>query len=408
MNEIQKNQNAILRRSIPLIIRESLPDIAVTNILENYEAPSGDLYILSIGKAGWQMARTAADLLKGKYKKGYLITKYDHVKEKIENFEIFEAGHPLVDENSLAATDAVIRALSDLKKEDEVLLLLSGGGSALFEKPLIPFDQLQGINTQLLKKGANIVEINTIRKRLSSVKGGKFARLVSPAHITSLILSDVVSDRPDMIASGPAYPDSSSSLEALEIIRRYDLSLSEEALACIREEPVKQLDNITTHICGGVNQLCQTAQKVITAEGYKCEIVDSALSCETKEAAEEICRKAISLKDTKEKTALIYGGETVVKVKGKGLGGRNQEMALYAAKYLKEQENITFLALASDGTDGPTDAAGGLVNSLSYFEGIDEYLNNNDAYYGLIKTDCLIKTGPTGTNVNDVAIILIN
>ena len=408
MNEIYKKQREILQDLIPKVIEDSLPDTAVKRILENFTLPKGKLYLLSVGKAGWQMAKTASQILSGRYEKGYLITKYAHSKGPIERFEIFEAGHPVVDENSVLASKTVVEAFKDLKEEDEVILLLSGGGSALFELPLIPFEQLQDINRQLLQKGADIVEINTIRKRLSALKGGKFARIVSPAHITSILLSDVVGDHPDMIASGPAYEDSSSSQEALELVEKYDLNMSFEALSALKEEPVKKLDNVTTYISGGVSRLCETAQRLLQDEGYDARIIDSSLTSEAKLAIERICREALSHKEKSDKIALIYGGETIVHVTGTGLGGRNQEMALWSSVFLKGTDNLTFLALASDGTDGPTDAAGGFGDGEGYYEGIEEDLKNNDAYHGLQKNGNLLVTGPTGTNVNDVAIILIN
>ena len=403
-----------LRAIAKEVIAASLPDEAVRRALAALPAARGKTVVVSVGKAGWQMAKAAAALLDGAFDAGYVITKYGHSRGEIEGFRVFEAGHPQMDENSVRATQAVLDAVSGLAADDRVLLLLSGGGSALLEKPLIPLAELREINAQLLACGADIVEINTVRKRLSAVKGGKFARLCAPARVFSIILSDVIGDRADMIASGPACPDASTAREAMEIVSRYGLRLSPEALLLMRAEPVTRLDNARALVTGGVGQLCRAAVEACVRRGYEAELLTDRLCCEAREAGAFLgCVAAAHARDGR-RLAYVAGGETVVHLRGAGKGGRNQELALAAAQQIAGIGNAAVLALGSDGTDGPTDAAGGVVDGASraLLEArglrIPAILDANDAYHGLETCDGLLVTGPTGTNVNDVSVVLID
>ena len=403
-----------LRAIAKEVIAASLPDEAVRRALAALPAARGKTVVVSVGKAGWQMAKAAAALLDGAFDAGYVITKYGHSRGEIEGFRVFEAGHPQMDENSVRATQTVLDAVSGLAADDRVLLLLSGGGSALLEKPLIPLAELREINAQLLACGADIVEINTVRKRLSAVKGGKFARLCAPARVFSIILSDVIGDRADMIASGPACPDASTAREAMEIVSRYGLRLSPEALLLMRAEPVTRLDNARALVTGGVGQLCRAAVEACVRRGYEAELLTDRLCCEAREAGAFLgCVAAARARDGR-RLAYVAGGETVVHLRGAGKGGRNQELALAAAQQIAGIGNAAVLALGSDGTDGPTDAAGGVVDGASraLLEArglrIPAILDANDAYHGLEACDGLLVTGPTGTNVNDVSVVLID
>ena len=403
-----------LRAIAKEVIAASLPDEAVRRALAALPAARGKTVVVSVGKAGWQMAKAAAALLDGAFDAGYVITKYGHSRGEIEGFRVFEAGHPQMDENSVRATQTVLDAVSGLAADDRVLLLLSGGGSALLEKPLIPLAELREINAQLLACGADIVEINTVRKRLSAVKGGKFARLCAPARVFSIILSDVIGDRADMIASGPACPDASTAREAMEIVSRYGLRLSPEALLLMRAEPVTRLDNARALVTGGVGQLCRAAVEACVRRGYEAELLTDRLCCEGREAGAFLgCVAAAHARDGR-RLAYVAGGETVVHLRGAGKGGRNQELALAAAQQIAGIGNAAVLALGSDGTDGPTDAAGGVVDGASraLLEArglrIPAILDANDAYHGLEACDGLLVTGPTGTNVNDVSVVLID
>ena len=388
------------------------PSRAVKGALEGLMFP-GRIYLVAVGKAAWEMAKAAKECLKQEIYDGIVVTKYGHVKTEIEGIACLEAGHPVPDENSLFATEKVLEMTRGLKKEDTVLFLLSGGGSALFESPYVPIEELQNITEQLLHSGADIVEMNTIRKRLSRVKGGRFAKWCEPAQIKAIILSDILGDPLDMIASGPATADHSTCQEALRIAKKYDLQLSEAARKCLQEETPKKLTNVETQIIGSVRELCKAAQEKCIELGYEPHFLTDQLNCEAKEAGRFLAAIAKSHLD-KKKIAFIAGGETVVHVSGTGLGGRNQEFVFAAAREIAGKSRIAMISVGSDGTDGPTDAAGGYVDGDSYGQlqeiGIDydRVLNNNDAYHGLSAIDGLIFTGPTGTNVNDVAIVLID
>ena len=406
-----------LRKDADFIIKESihrvLPDEAVAQALKGKEFDSGKIYVVAAGKAAWQMAKAASDIMQDQIEAGVVVTKYDHVMGKIKNMVCYEAGHPVPDENSYKGTQAVLDLIDNLNKEDSVLFLLSGGGSALFEKPLISAEELTDITKQFLSCGADITEINTIRKRLSAVKGGKFAKICAPAHVYSIVLSDILGDPLDMIASGPAYPDSSTSEKALAIVNKYQLKLSEQALNLLKEETPKELDNVDTIITGSVKNLCIAAADACKELGYKPIFLTDQLTCAAKEAGTFLAAIAKSYQNTDKSLAFIAGGETVVHLTGKGKGGRNQELALAAAEGIAGLKNTAIFSVGSDGTDGPTDAAGGYVDSdtkdILNSQGIDIYqvLMNNDTYHALEKTNGLIITGATGTNVNDVAVLLI-
>ncbi len=394
-------------------IEKVLPDKAVADALRTKQFESGEVYVAAVGKAAWQMARSAADILGNRIKTGIVITKYGHVKGEIPNIKCFEAGHPVSDRNSFSATQEILDMVRGLWKEDTVLFLLSGGGSALFEKPLVAKEELQSLTGQLLACGADIVEINTVRKRLSMVKGGRFAKLCEPAKVYSIVLSDILGDPLDMIASGPACPDLSTSMQALEIVQKYNLKLSDKAMKCLQEETPKMLDNVETVITGSVGNLCRAAADACVSLGYSPIILTDQLNCEAKEAGAFLAAIAKSHQNSEDSLAFIAGGETVVHLTGTGKGGRNQEIALAAAEGIASLRDTAVFSVGSDGTDGPTDAAGGYsdgrTKELLKKEGIDIYqvLQNNDAYTALKKSGGLIITGPTGTNVNDISVVLI-
>ncbi len=398
---------------IDAAIAAALPDTAVKRALGGEDFRDGKLVLVAIGKAAWSMSQAACELLGDRISEGVVITKYGHAQGDLPNIRIYEAGHPIPDANSFFATEEAIKLVQNLTAEDIVLFLISGGGSALFEKPLVAEEVLKDVTEQLLACGASITEINTIRKRLSAVKGGKFAKLCEPAQVFSVVLSDVIGDPLDMIASGPAYPDSSTSEEALAIVQKYRLTFSDEVMRLLRVEPPASLENVTTKITGSVKQLCMAAEKACRELGYKPVILTTSLTCQAREAGSFLAAIAQYHSDTDQPLAFIVGGETVVHVKGKGKGGRNQELALAAAEGIAGLEQVAVFSVGSDGTDGPTDAAGGYVDNhtkqrLSE-KGISIFatLENNDAYHALQAVDGLILTGPTGTKVNDLSVLLI-
>lgn len=409
MDEIMRTHaDAIVKASI----RAVQPDEAVGRALQGQEFP-GRVVLVAAGKAAWQMAKAAHDCLGSRIEAGVVVTKYDHVMGPIANFDCREAGHPVPDENSFAGTQAALDLVEGLSDRDTVLFLLSGGGSALFEKPLVPGEVLQDVTGQLLACGADIVEMNTIRKRLSAVKGGRFAQACAPARVFSIVLSDILGDPLDMIASGPACPDSSTCTQAKAIAEKYALRLTPEAQALLEQETPKVLDNVTTQITGSVRELCSAAAAACEELGYQPVILTDQLCCQAKEAGSFLASILKTHHGSGKQLAFLAGGETVVQLTGHGKGGRNQELALAAAAGIEGLPGTCVFSVGSDGTDGPTDAAGGYADSQTAGElreqGLEVYavLRENDAYHALKKTGGLIVTGPTGTNVNDVAVALL-
>ena len=408
--------NASLRKDADQIVRESiavvLPDEAVHRTLKDYKPGTGKTLLVAVGKAAWQMAKAAVDTL-GQVDGGVVITKYGHVLGEIPGVDCYEAGHPVPDENSFAATKKALELVKNCGVEDTVIFLLSGGGSALFELPRICGEELQDITRQLLASGADIVEMNTIRKRLSAVKGGRFALACAPARVLSIVLSDILGDPLDMIASGPAYPDSSNCAQAQAIAAKYGLKLSEDAKKLLDEETPKELHNVETYINGSVRELCTAAASAARKLGYDPIILTDQLCCEAREAGSFLASILKSHTQSNRSLAFIAGGETVVHLTGNGLGGRNQELALAAAPGIAEIAGAAVFSVGSDGTDGPTDAAGGYVDGDTFAalaeRGISVFdvLKDNDAYHALQAVSGLIVTGPTGTNVNDVAVVLL-
>ena len=393
-------------------IHAVLPDVAVIRALESYDFGTGGVYLVAVGKAAWQMAHAAVSCLSGRIRRGVVITKYGHSGGPLAGIACFEGGHPIPDEGSCRGTRAALALVRDLGAQDTVVFLLSGGGSALLEEPLVPLSELQDITGQLLACGADIVEINTIRKRLSAVKGGRFAQACAPARVLCIVLSDILGDPLDMIASGPAVPDTSTCEQALAIAEKYHLTLSSAAKDLLQQETPKALGNVTTQITGSVRELCAAAAKASQSLGYEPVILTDQLCCEAREAGSFLGSIARTHAGHGRKLAYIAGGETVVHLTGKGLGGRNQELALAAAPAIAGRDAAVF-SVGSDGTDGPTDAAGGYVDGETLAAlaakgwNVFDTLQHNDAYHALRAVEGLIMTGATGTNVNDVAVALL-
>lgn len=395
-------------------VKEALRDERFLTRLDG----GGRIVLAAIGKAAWRMAKASAEVLGSRLDGGVVVTKYGHSMGDIQGLEIREAGHPFPDENTLAGTAKVLEGVKGLSEKDTVLFLVSGGGSALFEKPKdgVGLNDLISVTDQLLACGADIVEINMIRKRLSAVKGGRFAHFVAPAHVFAIVLSDVLGDRLDSIASGPAHPDGSTVREAMRIVEKYSLSMRPGLLDALKEETPKTLDNVTTIIAGSVAALCSAAEKAVRELGYVPLLLTTTLSCEARDAGAFLASVAREIRSSgnplKPPCAILLGGETVVHLKGKGMGGRNQELALAAAAGIRGLADTVVISVGSDGTDGPTDAAGGLVDgeTVPAISGLgldlEKILADNDSYHGLDACGCLVRTGPTGTNVNDLTILL--
>ena len=391
------------------------PDAAVRRALSSATFdPAGEVLLVAAGKAAWRMAAAASAVLGDRLARGIVVTKYGHVERPLPRIACHEAGHPVPDENSFRATEAVLDFVKDLTQHDTVVFLLSGGGSALFEAPLVTGGELAEVTRQLLACGADIVEINMIRKRLSRVKGGRFAAACAPAHIFQIVLSDVLGDPLDMIASGPAAADTSTCAQAKAVVAKYGLSFPPAVLACLAQETPRAVANVETVVAGSVRELCAAAAAACAARGFAPEILDTAIADEARAAGRRLAETVRAHAADGTRRAFIVGGETVVKLTGHGKGGRNQEFALAAAPILDGLPNVALVSVGSDGTDGPTDAAGGCVDGETATRlrdkglSVDRALAENDAYPTLAAVGGLVITGPTGTNVNDVAIGLVD
>jgi len=402
------------RNIIDVTLRAIHPRLLMTPALGKLPNCAGRILLLAFGKAAWSMASVAREYLGDRIDSGICITKHGHVMGNIPGVRCLEAGHPVPDEHTITATQQALAMLTDLTPDDLVLVLISGGGSALFEDPLVPLDQLQDITRQLLASGAPITHINTIRKRLSRVKGGRLAQLCQPARVVSIIMSDVLGDPLDVIASGPTYPDSSTTADVHDIIDRYHLDLTPEARQCLEQETPKDLPHVTNRIVGNVTNLCDCAITAATLLGYQVHVLTTSLDCEARDAGAFMAAIARTHATDDTRQAWIACGETVVHVTGNGLGGRNQELALAAAAGIAGLDNVTLASVGSDGTDGPTEAAGAIVDGFTAERltqqglSIPDVLACNDSYHAHALAGTLFYTGPTGNNLNDLTLLLIN
>jgi glycerate 2-kinase len=392
------------------------------------------LGIIGFGKASCPMAKGIEFVLADEIVGGILITKYEHciVPNIPEKISVFEAAHPLPDENGIKGASQIIRLLEEADAETLIVCLISGGGSALLVSPAegLNLTEKQLVTDLLLRAGADINELNTVRKHLSRVKGGRLAEIAYPAKVVSLILSDVLGDSLDVIASGPTAPDNSTFSEALKVLEKYELKdrvpsavldfLLKGETGLVRETPKEgnQIFELVENVIIGSNQAAlQAARTKAESLGCRTEILSSEITGDAGIAAKKLAAEALKRRETKnfqEPLCLISGGETTVNVKGTGKGGRNMELALSFALEIDGIIGITLLSAGTDGTDGPTDAAGAFVDGLT-FERANSlelnprlYLENNDSYNFFKQAGGLYVTGPTGTNVMDIQVIIID
>ncbi len=390
-------------------------------------------YVIGAGKASGEMAIAVENVLREKLVKGIVVVP-EEIASKYRSDKICFIGstHPYPSEKSVYAAERIIDFIKNIEEKAIVLALFSGGGSALIEKPVnnITIDEIAVTSSLLMKAGADIYELNTVRKHLSHIKGGWLAKYVYPKPLVSLLISDVVGDRIDVIASGPTAPDPTSFKDALEILKRYKLeksipkSVYEYILGGVKglyPETPKPTDKIFRKvknliIASNIGSLLAMKKKAEEI-GYRAIILTSRITGEAREVGKVIAGIASEIlmngNPIQPPAVLLAGGETTVTVKGKGKGGRNQELALSAALMIKDQKNIVVLSIGSDGRDGPTDAAGAIVDNntvvKAYSLGINpiEYLDNNDSYHFFEKVGGLIKIGYTGTNINDFIIAIV-
>jgi hydroxypyruvate reductase len=360
------------------------------------------------------------------------VTKYEHADPELDTgpVEIVEAGHPLPDDAGVIGTQQIANLLAETTERDLVLAVISGGGSALMTLPAedLTLADLQGTTDLLLRCGATIVELNAVRKHLSQVKGGGLARLAAPAPVVSLVLSDVVGDPLDVIASGPLSPDTTIFGDAWAVLERYDLV--HQVPTSVRKRLQLGFDGglpdtpkpgdalfrrVQNVIVGSNRQAAEAAVAEARMHGLNALLLSTFVEGEAREVARVAAGLAKELviydRPVSRPACLVWGGETTVKVRGQGKGGRNQELALAAAMALDSLPGVLLVALGTDGTDGPTDAAGAVATgetiSRARAVGLDPaaYLKDNDAYRFFDALADLIRTGPTGTNVNDLLFI---
>jgi hydroxypyruvate reductase len=380
--------------------------------------------VISIGKAGWGMAAALSGILAGWPHTGLIVTK--HASDSpAAGLSVIEGGHPLPDENSLAAGQRVLDLAHSLTPDDLLFCLISGGGSALVTSPRegISLAEMQALTLALLACGARIDEINTLRRALDQVKGGGLALAANGATIVSLILSDVVGSPLEAIASGPTVPNPTTNTDAFAILEKYNLltSIPQSIISVLKrpsvEKPSYLLNNPLTHIVASNLLASQAALAQAEREGFHPYLLRTDLQGEAREAAGELIntlRWAAQRGEPVPRPAcLVAGGETTVTLRGHGLGGRNQEMALAASIGLADFPNVMLVALATDGEDGPTDAAGAVVTGETWKRardlGLDpsEFLNRNDSYTFFQKLGDGLRPGPTGTNVNDLVFLFV-
>lgn len=392
-------------------IKAADPYDSTKNILNKMKNEiSGELTIFSIGKAAVPMASAALDVFDNGIKNGLLVTKYGHCGTfRSSCFEVVEAAHPISDENSILAAEKALAIAENLNENDTLVVLLSGGGSALMEKSILNADIQRDITKKLLARGAEISEINAIRRRISLVKGGRLAATAYPAKVYTVALSDVLNNDKSVIASGITVEEPLPLSEFNRIADKFLPEYTDMFQNILVNDTKQKINDGGFFFAGDINSLCSAAEKKAKDLGY---IVADSMRNLVGEASETAVRLIASTDGYCGKKAFIYGGETTVTLKGNGLGGRNQEMALRAAIELKGRENVIFASAGSDGTDGPTDAAGGIVDGNTYYEMVKKGINpeaeleNNNSYYALKAVDALVITGPTGTNVNDLTLIL--
>ncbi|HEX9917498.1 MAG TPA: glycerate kinase [candidate division Zixibacteria bacterium] len=389
------------------------------------------IIVVGAGKASAKMAKGVEEVLGRRVDSGIVITRYGYLS-KLRRIRLIQAGHPLPDKNGLRGTKKIIQLLKKTKENDLVICLISGGGSSLLVAPVprVSLEDKRKTTDLLLRCGANIAEINAIRKHLSRIKGGNLAQLAYPARVVSLILSDVPNDRMDVIASGPTVADKSNFYQCLKIIRKYDLSRKiptsvdrylKSSLGSKRNETPKPgspfFKRVQNLIIGSNLLALKGCKEKAERLRFKTHLISKPIVGDNLRAAINHTELAFRIKKEGKPISapacIISGGETTVKVKGTGLGGRNQEFTLVCGKNAGKMKNFLILSASTDGTDGPTDAAGAFcderVMKKVKVKGLDadEFLKNNDSYNFFKKVGGLVKIKPTGTNVMDIHLILV-
>lgn len=390
-----------------------------------------NIFVIGAGKASAAMGHYVETILGNRITDGHIVTKYGH-SCKLKRITVTEAGHPIPDSNGLRATESIIKISEQAGDNDLVLCLISGGGSALMSdlpEGLLP-EELYIVNNLLIRCGAGINEINCVRKHLSKIKGGQLARIIHPAKLITLILSDVVGNPLEVIASGPTVADPSTFSDALRILNDYNLTsdITTGVLNYLRDgsrgihqetpKPGDPLFSGILNILAGTNLTAlEAAKNQAVNMGFKTYIIDAELRGDVENVCESVISTAVAFKDNieiRKPVCLLYGGETTVKISGEGKGGRNQHLTLLAAQRLRKTIGITVLSAGTDGTDGPTDAAGAVADAETIFRAVslnedpEKYIYEFNSYVFFKRAGGQIKTGPTFTNVMDLVVVLID
>ena len=432
MEEIRTALTGIFRTALTRVDPRKAVNLECAAIRARYLKGGFDrLLVIGFGKAAYPMACAAEESFGDILEAGIAVTKYGHGgAEKLEKIRLIEAGHPVPDENGVRAAEEIIRLARSADRRTLVVTLISGGGSALLVSPSpgVTLADKQLTTGLLLKSGADIFELNAVRKHLSQVKGGRLAELIQPGACISLILSDVIGDRIDVIASGPTAPDPSTYREALVVLEKYRLLelVPRRIMECLEsgrngrlpetaKEGAPAFSRAENRIIGNLAIALSEAVNAAEARGFMTEIFTTQLSGEARSAGALLAQRAMEIKrrGVQLPACLLAGGETTVTVAGTGKGGRNMELALAFAREIEGIPGITLLSAGTDGNDGPTDAAGAFADGMTVLrarsQGLDSaaYLANNDSYSFFKEEGGLFITGPTGTNVMDLQIVLI-
>lgn len=371
----------------------------------------GKLIVVSLGKAAIGMTNGFLDVLGQIPCQGVVVTKQGQAGTvNSPDFRVHYASHPIADQSSIEAADAVLETLNGLAEQDTVIFLISGGGSSLCSKPNMNMADWQDLLTDLLGSGCDISEFNTVRQQLDQVKGGRLAEAAFPAQIMTLVLSDVVGDSAEIVASGPTVPRINSPEDAVSVLNKYGIKIPVELNNLVESDPAAPDFDSPVEFVGNLDKAAQACKAAAKGLGFETEIMQPWLNGSASLAGEAAAEQLVELEPD---SCLILGGETVVEIAGSGTGGRNQELALAAALAIDGHMRSVVAAFATDGEDGPTDAAGAIVTGSTILQGRENgldastYLANNDSYSFFDSVDGhLIRTGPTGTNVNDLLFIL--
>ncbi len=399
------------KKDIKEIFQVAIKSVMPQNIIKNSSyldiLSERKFHLFGSGKASVEMAKTIKELVGENIIDGFIVTPYED--EDLEGVKVFKSTHPLPSKKSIEAANELLKRFSTLKEDDFFVYLLSGGSSALIELPIdaLSLDDMIKTTNLLLQNSVSISEINIVRKHLSLIKGGRLAKATKAKGVV-LVISDVIGDDLEAIGSAPLYCDSSTLKDAKNILKKYDIfnkvpKSVQKVLEFQNYESPKNINkNIEHKIIANNKKALESAKDFALSLGYSCDIVTDSLQGDVTIVAKQITQAILE----SDKEVLIFGGEPTVEVLGSGKGGRNQELCLHVLKEIKNHKNITFLSGGSDGIDGNTEVAGGIVDFKSYRDDIDDFLQNSDSYHFLKRNGDLLVTGASGTNVMDIMIAI--